>query len=166
MKGLISRKWLLLLITTFVLVSCSSCLHMKTNSGFKVYLTVDITQLDRVNQIDLDRVELQSEPLFTVEDIIVYVRETHEIQLTESAMRKIRLLGPGQPFVICVGQERIYSGVFRSPLSSSITRGATIYLPLSDNTSTIRIYGLYVEGEDLRSDARIIKSLENAGKLK
>jgi len=55
------------------------------------------------------------------EDIVWYSRATHEIRLTELGAKKIEGLQVpmhGSPFVVKIGGEKIYNGLFVTPISS------------------------------------------------
>ena len=163
------RNMILFTALALFLFGCCACSTktVQENGEFAIFLPVNITHIDQMDQADFYTMELKNEPIITVYDIIEYNSGTHEIELTNSSIKEINLLGHGQPFVVCVGQERIYGGAFWNPTSSYIWGGITINLPLDDNTHFIRIDNiLFSGGEDPRSDPRISESLEKAGKLK
>ena len=77
----------------------------------------------------------------------------------------------GIPFVVCVGEERIYSGGFWTPLSSLAYDGVIIMQPWDTNQTTIYISLGYPAPEaftrnDPRADPRVMDALEQANKLK
>jgi len=113
---------------------------------------------------------LSDEPVISMNDIISYLWETHEIKLTDSAYETIQGFGTGVPFVACVGNEPIYMGAFWPLYSSKTFDGVVIDPTLGMLNQTIAVQLGYPEsfftGEDLRSDPRIYNSLEQAGKLK
>lgn len=149
------NKYLIVTMTISLFLCCIGCKNIESRSEFCLYL---------VETDDLGEIAQSTEPLFTVDDIIVYTKETHEIELVKPVIHKIYLLSPGQQFIVCVGEENIYSGIFQSALSSNIEPGAQIFLPLTDNVTTIRIIGIF-PGKDLRQDSRILESLTKHGKL-
>lgn len=78
----------------------------------------------------------------------------------------------GVPFVVCVGDERIYGGAFWVSWSSMSFQGIVIdTLFAKMDGHPIRIQLGYpesperFEGKDLRSDPRILWSLTGSGKL-
>jgi hypothetical protein len=78
---------------------------------------------------------------------------------------------PGTPFVMCVGNDRIYAGVIWSSLYSASFSGVVILKPMKADNRHIRIQLGYPSpqfytGEDRRSDSRIFQILQQAGKLK
>ena len=102
--------------------------------------------------------------------------KTHKMELTREALQRIQELdvpvSGGPAFVVCVGSERIYGGVFWVLYSSLSFDGVVIQLPLVTDDRTIRFQLGYPEspelfiGKDLRADPRIIQSLRRAGKLR
>ena len=77
----------------------------------------------------------------------------------------------GIPFVVCVGEQRIYSGAFWTPVSSISYNGVVIMEPYDETQTTIQIALGYpvadiFTGPDPRADARIIQALEKDEKLK
>ena len=126
---------------------------------------------------DLSRLELEPTPFLSLDDIVAYTWETHEIALTEAARQRVaRLEVPvtnGVPFVVCVGAERIYSGAFWVSYSSMSYAGIVIdTLPAQAGSSLIRLQLGYPEapelftGEDLRADPRIRQLLKPTGELR
>jgi len=123
--------------------------------------------------VELDSLEFEAEPILSVDDIVAYREETHEIELTASAYERIEQLEVptnGLPFVVCVGRKPIYSGAFWAMFSSLSFDGVTIWVPLIEEHIIQMKLGypqaLYFKGEDPRSDSRILQSLEQVGKLK
>jgi len=150
---ILRNKCLIVVMIISLILGCTGCKNAESHFEFCLYLA----ETDEFGEITQS-----TEPLFTVDDIISYIKETHEIELEKPVIHEINLLSPGQQFIVCVGEERIYSGTFQSMLSSNIEPGACIYLPSIDNT--IRIFGIF-RGDDLRQDSRIIDSLTKHGKL-
>lgn len=145
--------------------------------GFSVYLLADEVPATELSMVDLDELELQEEPILSIDDIIAYSRGTHEIELTAEAYDRIqRLFTPpdmllGIPFVVCVGADRIYAGAFWTPVSSISFDGVVICQPFDRDRHVISIVLGYPSaeaftGKDPRSDPRVFESLEAAGKLK
>ena len=139
---------------------------------FSIYLTTQEAPTASLSQADLDTLELEDQPILSSDDVLRYSRETHEILLTFSAYERINQLSVptgGRGFVVCVGNERIYSGAFWASFSSQISDGVVIVIPLVDQSMQIQLgypesLDLF-KGEDFRSDVRILQSLERAGKL-
>ena len=140
------------------------------DSGFAFYLLRDSTIATyRIIDVPIDSLALDSVPLFTGQDIKSYFWSTHTFVLkpkADSAFRKICSLGRRSgdiPFVVSVGNERIYLGEFSSPLSSFSPHCTFIGL------GSPSPYRLYYPGlaslPDKRSDKRIHDALQTAGVL-
>jgi hypothetical protein len=160
------------LIASLLLISLtlSGCASPK---GFSIYLTRENTPVSELPA--LSQIELASQPIIAIDDIISYNRETHEIELTADAYERVNKLNiptSGMAFVACVDSQPIYWGAFWVSWSSQSFDGVTIILPLlSPEEHLIQVAlgypvsGFY-SGEDPRSNPEILQSLEQAGKLK
>jgi hypothetical protein len=152
---------------------CSSELN---SEGFAIYLTqrdIPVSQME-----PLSRVAIADTPLMSVADIVSYDRNTHEIELTPAAYERVMQLQvptSGKVFVVCVDKEPIYWGAFWTPISSQSFYGVVIMvppiLPGGNSGNVIQITRGYpsasfAQGDDPRSNPVILKSLEQAGKLK
>ncbi len=118
------------------------------------------------------------QPLVSTGDIVAYSPQTHAIRLTPEGYARVaqlRVPTSGLPFHIRVGGETIYSGAFWALYSSQSYEGVVIKVPLmpnslngSDHTMSITLGypgSEFFQGSDPRSDPRIFKALEQAGKL-
>jgi hypothetical protein len=141
--------------------------------GFSIYLTRENTPVSEMPA--LSQIELADQPLITIDDIISYNQETHEIELTADAYERVMELSirtPIKAFVVCVDSQPIYWGAFWVSWSSQFFEGVKIMLPLlSSEEHLIQLTLGYpatdlYNGEDPRSDPVILQSLEQAGKLK
>jgi len=139
--------------------------------GFAIYLTmqeITTSEISSINQMELENV-----PIVSIEDIVSYNLPAHEIMLTTEATESfLELSVPvnGKVFVVCVDRQPIYWGAFWTPISSISFDGVTILKPISSNQNTIKIElgypsGNFFSGDDPRDDPKLIKSLEQAGKL-
>ena len=86
-------------------------------------------------------------------------------------LERTRLSMGGLPFVICAGGEPIYGGALWTSYSSATYGGIVInvYPASSGQPLPIRLgypSPEWFTGEDLRSDPRILRSLQEAGKLR
>jgi hypothetical protein len=126
---------------------------------------------------NLAELQLKDTPLLSVDDIVAYRWETHEIELSDSASKRLAQLersiplGAGLPFVVCAGGERIYSGALWTSYSSATYDGIVIDVHPAGLGEPVFIRLGYPTpewfiGGDLRSDPRIHGALEEAGKLK
>jgi len=144
-------------------------------SGFALYLTAGTLSPAETVTADVDTLALQGEPILSSPDIVSYARETHEITLTPAAAERIRGLRVptrGVSFVACVDGEPIYAGAFWTALSSQSFDGIVIETVPPSPDDTIRLQLCYPEspemfqGQDLRAAPRILRALEQAGKLR
>ena len=119
--------------------------------------------------------ELAAEPILTVDDIISYVWDTHEITLTAAGLERLHALSVpthGKSFVVCLDRQLIYAGAFWAAYSSQSFDGVVIDpIFATPERPVVQIQLGYpgpgfFRGEDPRSDARIRAALEGAGKLR
>ncbi len=135
---------------------------------FAIFLLADstISAVHAVTQL-IDTLILEDQPLIAIEDVEQYKWSDHTLTLnTENdrlkAMESSTGKSLGIPFVITVGEERIYLGGFWYWYSS--------YMPSFPYTS-VSSKGLYIEKgvsdgtKDVRNDDRIYQSLKAAGVL-
>lgn len=146
-----------------------------TSSGkeFAIYLLAETLSPVEAAQADLRTLEREEEPILSSEDIVAYDWETHEITLTPAAIERIRALKvptSGIPFVVCVGREPIYQGAFWTAFSSQSYDGVVIETLRVEQGSMRIALGYpgpdFYQGQDPRSDGRILQALEEAGKRK
>ena len=144
---------------------------------FSIYLLADEVPASQPAEVDLSDLQLQEEPIVSAEDITMYSKESHEIELTADAYQRIQQLFvlpvqvQGIPFVACVGADRIYAGAFWTPASSISFDGVVICEPFDVDGHVISIVLGYpapeaFTGQDPRSDPRVFESLEALGKLR
>jgi len=113
------------------------------------------------------------ELIISDEDIIWYYKNSHEIELTDEALRKIQALEVGvcgEPFVIKLGDKEIYNGSFWNPISSVPYAGIVIEIHFYSNDNIIELRKGYppssFQGIDPRGDPRIFDHFQRIGKLK
>jgi hypothetical protein len=144
---------------------------------FDVYLVIQDISPQEMRNVDLADLQVYDTPLLSVDDIVAYDWETHEIELSDSASKRLaRLersvpLGGGLPFVIYAVGEPIYGGALWTSYSSATYDGIVIDVHPAGLGQPVSIQMGYptpewFTGEDLRSDPRIYRALEEAGKLK
>ena len=160
------------IITAIICISLYSCNSFDSKSDetgdFAIFLLADNTVLaaHAVTQL-LDTLILENQPLISIDDIEEYKWSDHSLTLnTENdrlkTMESLHGKSLGIPFVITVGDERIYLGGFWYMYSS---------LMPSFPHSFFSSKGLFIEegmsndNEDVRNDNRIYKSLKAAGIL-
>lgn len=139
---------------------------------FRIYLANE-----RYSQtIKLESLTLSPEPILTARDITAYYWGKHRITYGEDAYQKLLAWGNlyNKLFVVTVGGERIYWGVFTSLISSMGYHNPAILLDPGQGGQIIpreiTIDPCYPPGwtaeDDPRSDLRIYASLKNGGVLR
>jgi hypothetical protein len=150
----------------------SSICVTSEGEGFAIYLTKQ--DIPPAQMEALSHVKLADQPIISVEDVITYDAQTHEIKLTDEAFERISQLDvttSGKSFIVCVDKRPIYLGAFWTPISSVSFDGVTIWKPYSSLGPTVITLQLgypsssFYGGEDPRNSSEILKSLEQAGKL-
>ncbi len=136
---------------------------------FYIYLVNEPKDYNSMSNEDIKNLKLGFIPLLTVNDIISYNINTHEMKITEAAYNRF-FQDIGVCFIVCVGEERIYGGTIWQDISSVSRHGVVISKPFGETNNTISIQlgypsEEYFEGHDNRSDPRIINALKKAGKL-
>ncbi len=165
-------------LSIFLIIVCaltgSACQPGK-NNGFAIYLLAQNIPAAELARIDIDRLPLESKPIISNDDIISYDKANHMIELTPAAYTRVQQIFPipvnGFPFVVCAGNERIYTGAFWTSISSISFSGVVIMQPVDTKNTTIQITLGYpgpefFTGDDPRADSRIMKALEKDGKMK
>jgi hypothetical protein len=160
---------------TFVLICIifmsGGCTTTK-GEGFAIYLTRDDIPPNRMEA--LSHVNIAEQPIISIEDIITYNAQTHEIRITENAFNRIADLEvpvQGKSFLVCVDKAPIYWGAFWTPISSMSFDGVTIWKPLGSQEPKVITLELgypsssFYSGEDPRNNTAVMKSLEQASKL-
>jgi hypothetical protein len=167
-----------------------------TDSGgprgeFSIYLLTEDSRwkLDygQIEEDDLEQLELEDEPLLSIEDIDYYDFTTHYIYLNEDfeSLRQRHGLAEyfeisGAPFVVVAGDIRRYLGRFPTPASSSwppdcptlVASDVSGTYRLPDNalwmapSPSVLLSSSSLGGYDVRNDWRIRQVLEQAGKLR
>jgi len=141
------------------------------NNDFAIYLLAQDLPATELSNFDINELMLESEPLIGIDDMIAYHKTNHIIELTPTAYTRVQQIFPmpvrvtGIPFVVCVGEERIYTGAFWTPVSSLSYDGVVIMQPWDTKETTIQIALGYpapdvFTGNDPRADRRILKALE------
>lgn len=138
--------------------------------AFAIYL------LDRETSPEENRdpstISLPRQPLLSPDDIINYEQETHLVHLAPGVAG--RLDGaelPGKSFVVALGREPRYAGLFMAAYISRSFDGVVILWPsMSTVSGTLQIQLGYPSpdffvGPDPRSQAGIMDALRQAGKL-
>jgi hypothetical protein len=146
----------------------TSELLMPADGDLAIYLLSEDISAFGLEQIDIDQLALENEPIISSDDIVSYDKVDHIIELTQAAYARISQLQikvDGIPFVVCVGSERIYTGGFWTPASSISFDGVVIMQPVDSKEMTIQITlgypsASFFTGDDPRADPRIMEALE------
>jgi hypothetical protein len=140
--------------------------------GFAIYLTREDIPPEKMEM--LSYVNIADHPIVSMQDIITYNAQTHEIKLTDTAFERISQLDvpvSGKSFLVCVDKAPIYWGAFWIPISSMSFDGITIWKPLGSQESQVIKLDLgypsssFYSGEDPRNNTEALQSLERSGKL-
>jgi hypothetical protein len=161
-----------LLIVLLVGVGCSS----KEATDFSIYPLKNDTPVSKITS--LDGLEPADQPVIGMKDIVSYNKETHEMEITPEAFKRItelRVPVQGKAFAACLDGRPVYWGAFWTPVSSISFNGIMIMKPLMTSTP-VSSYIIQIEpgypsaqffkGSDPRNNADILAVLEKAGKLK
>ncbi len=153
-------------------LSISGGCSKNRQEGFAIYLTRD--DVPPASLPVLSHIEIEDQPFIAISDIETYNSQTHEIKLTSAAFERISQLAvpvQGRSFAVCVNKQTIYSGAFWTPVSSLSFSGVTIWKPYSFREPYVITLELaypapsFYQGEDPRNDPKVLKSLEQVGKL-
>lgn len=164
----------ILLLILFYLLTGTACQPRK-GAEFGIYLLSRNIPAVELPAVDINRLSLEANPIISTRDIISYDQTSHMIELTQEAFTRILGINPipvnGTPFVVCAGDQRVYTGAFWTPVSSVSYDGVVIILPYNETVPGIHISLGYpgpgfFTGEDPRSDSRLMNALERVGKLK
>jgi len=95
-----------------------------SNESLAIYLTRDDIPAEKMPLYS--GIEIASEPVITIDDILSYDWVTHDIVLTAEAYEKLAQLKVpmlGKSFVVCINRVPVYWGAFWSLLSSALFEG-------------------------------------------
>jgi hypothetical protein len=141
---------------------------------FDVYLLKQDISVGEMLDANVAELQLEERPLLSTENLVAYRWETHEMELTPSGAERLARLEPsllgGLPFVLCARGEPIYGGALWTSYSSATYPGIVIDVYPASLGQPVPIRLGYPSpewftGEDLRSDPRIYRALDQAGKL-
>ena len=154
----------------FLLFTCGQPTSNQTSEGeFAIYLLKDstLTAADAFSQ-PIDNLTLATSPFFTVNELKFYIWASHSFDLTNQ-MREIYeqfLLSHGKtsgvPFVLTVGNDRIYLGTFWWAYSSSMPPPCAVIEAIAPLPYKIQLANGAIEK---RNDQRIYYSLKESGVL-
>ncbi len=165
-------KTIIVVIASLLLIDCTQSTNNQNGENeFGIYLLLDKSiTTSEAKTINLGLLKLQTEPIICLDDIISYDWSTHTIDLQTEAFERFKSLDTmnvstyGLPFLVLVGNERIYLGNIY-PMYSSLYY---FDLPTINVAPFIemKIEKPSDEFEDKRTDSRIYEVLKNNNKLK
>lgn len=170
-KPFICIQPILLLIAAIIAFLTGSCITAR-EEGFAIYLTRDDIPPERMEA--LSYIHLADRPIISIQDVITYNAQTHELKLTSVAFERIANLEVpvrGKSFMVCVDKKPIYWGAFWTPISSISFDGVIIWKPDVYQKPTIITFELgypsssFYKGQDSRNNPEILNSLKQASKL-
>ena len=153
-----------------VILSCNQSESDDTSQGdFAIFLLSDstIAAAEAFSQ-PIDNLLLADSAIITVDDMQSYIWSTHTFSLTDekdSAFEEYYMSHGsthGVPFVVTVGDERIYFGTFWWAYSSSLPPACAVIDLITPRPYQIR---LATDAVDRRNDMRIYESLKNSNVL-
>jgi hypothetical protein len=162
---------LLALAVAVLPVFAASCAAGK-GEGFAIYLTRDDVPPAQIEA--LSRLNLADRPIISMEDVITYNAQTHELKLSAGAFERIYALDVpvrGRTFVVCIDRRPVYRGAFWTPVSSISFDGVTIWKPYGQQGAAVVTLEAgypapsFYAGSDPRNSPEILNVLRHAGKL-
>ncbi|AJS58544.1 hypothetical protein [Paenibacillus sp. IHBB 10380] len=164
------KLFVILNVILFLIVGCNNGNKERAVNEFSIYLVKDLSTTEAMSK-KLDDLPLETIPVLTDKEIRTYNWTEHEFTMKEgiSLEEKLEVKVPagGKPFVVVVGNERIYLGTFWSHLSSQfldldIPRISSNWLKGSDN-DMYKIRSGKIQ--DPRDDTKIFGALKGLGKV-
>lgn len=118
----------------------------------------------------LEKLPLEAIPVLTDKEIRAYNWTEHEFTMIEGISLEEKLEGKvpgsGKPFVVMVGNERIYLGSFWFSLSSQFISDIPTISSGWFKGSELDVYKIqYGKNQDPRDDAKIFEVLKELGKV-
>lgn len=180
-SSFLKRCWLygfLWIVSLWSLTGCQSEKPSAKNTATPVSPSVAVyllaeTVTGQDLKLDLRHFKLQAQPILTDADILTYRRLIHEMEITTAAYERINRMKfsvSGAPFIIVVGDERIYGGAFWPIYSSQVFDGVVIPVPLVKGHALRIMLGYPTQsmftGQDPRNNVRLLRTLDTLGKLK
>ena len=167
---MIDRRCLLILLTILSMILVFGCIDNESEGRFAIYSPKQEMTIDEL--AIASHIEISEEPIISIDDIISYSEQTHEIELKPDAAERLDQMElPGKPFVVCVDRQPIYAGAFMAAYFSRSFDGIVIETLGVAQRQSLRIQLGYPEfqgfytGDDPRSDPAILEALKSDGKL-
>jgi len=167
-SNIFKHKSIKLIYIVILLMSCTPV----NKEGFAIYLTQN--DVLPANMKSLSTVKLQETPLISIDDVVSYDAQLHQIILTDAAFQRISELEVpvrGTSFLVCINKDPIYWGAFWVSFSSMSFNGVTILIPYKeqDQKSIALTLGYpsssFYLGSDPRNNQIILNSLQQSKKL-
>jgi hypothetical protein len=163
------KLFLILNVMLLLFIGCNNGNNESTVNEFSIYLVKDLSTAEAMSK-KLNDLPLETIPVFTDKEIRIYNWTEHQFTMKEGINLEEKLEGKvpmsGKPFVVVVGNERIYLGSFWSYLSSlfnpDIPTISSGWLKGSD-TDLYKIQ--YGKNQDPRNNTKILESLKGSGKV-
>lgn len=167
---------LMLLTFTILLFGCNqkNGIIPKQNTdaakepAYAIYLIKNAKSFDDIRKLDINSLQIESQPIITDEDIESYSWSNHTIQLKQELNKNgiSTIKGIGTPFVVRAEHQNIYAGAFWSSISSASADFPVIIVL----EKTLTLQQGYPGGDpevvpDHRQDNRIYNALKKSGKL-
>ncbi len=167
-------KRISLLVLAFLIAGCAVAAPAQPADQFAIYLPAAQMSGLEILKADLSKVMLQPKPLIAADEILSYTPATHDLRLSRAGMQRLAELDVpmnGTAFVACVGKTPIFAGAVWTQLSSQSFEGVTIQVPIVISDTLVHLYSGYPSFDDPmpndpREDPRLLKALEQAGKLR
>jgi len=165
-----SKLFITLNVMLFLIIGCSNGNKESAVKEFAIYIVKDLSTTEALSK-KLDDLPLETTPVLTDKEIKTYNWTEHDFTMMEGISLEEKLEGKvpasGKPFVVVVGNERIYLGSFWSLLSSQfydldIPRISSNWLKRIDNNKYKIRSGKI---QDPRDDTRIFKALKGLEKV-
>jgi hypothetical protein len=163
------KIFVILNVLLFLIVGCNNGNKGSDINEFSIYLVKELSTTEAMSK-KLDDLPLETVPVLTDKEIGTYDWTEHEFTMKEGISLEEKLDGKvslsGKPFVIVVGNERIYLGSFWSYLSSlynpDIPTISSGWNKGNDNDMYKIQYG---KNQDPRDDTKIFEALKGLGKV-
>ncbi|OAB27357.1 hypothetical protein [Paenibacillus macquariensis] len=165
------KLFVILNVILFLIVGCNNGNKESVVNEFSIYLVQNLSTTEAMSK-KLNDLPLEAIPVLIDKEIKTYNWTEHEFTMKEGISLEGKLEGKvpssGQPFVVVVGNERIYLGIFWSHLSSlfnpdrDIPRISSNWLKGSDND----MYKIRSEKiQDPRDNTKIFEAFKGLGKV-
>jgi len=163
------KLFVILKVMLLLIVGCNIDNNESVVNEFSIYLVKDLSTTEAMSK-KLNDLPLETIPVLTDKEIRSYNWIEHEFIMKENISLEEELEGKvpenGKPFVVVVGNERIYLGSFWFSASSQfyaldIPRITSLWLKGSD----IDRYKIVGKNQDPRDDTKIFEALKGLKKV-